>query len=260
MPAIETDGVRWEIDQLARDHRSCLTILAVRGDEEAAETALGLERAHQMARVREELDKVPDGAERAPHHEYLGIVLEEAGSCLASFLARSEIVRGGLILGVDPVEDGPLTMLAEARRRRDVGDFSGAADLVRNALDAAEGTQVNAVLPWCEAAELCAGMALAEDAEALLDEARALMALARDPEETVRGYVPGNWFAVLGLDHHWERIDEAAAQVRKLTARAPQFDPEVTALLLRPDDEPGRSALAKALSRRLRRSTDEGKR
>ncbi|MFE2552325.1 hypothetical protein ACFXGI_27785 [Streptomyces sp. NPDC059355] len=84
------------------------------------------------------------------------------------------------------------------------------------------------------------------------------MDVARDPEETVEDYVPGNWFAVRGIAAYQDRIEEASARVRELAAGVPRFDPPVTAALLRPDDESGRPALAESLRRRLGQSADEG--
>ncbi|MFD5513736.1 hypothetical protein ACFWIB_39275 [Streptomyces sp. NPDC127051] len=260
MPAFEVDGLLRESVRLARDYRSCLTLLAAHGDEEAAASALVLEGAHQLQRVRDELADAPTGGGTSSHQAYLRIVLEEAESSLGAFLARSEIARRALILGFDPRQQVALALLEEARGRREVGDFTGAADLASDALDLAEGAYADATLPWCDAAELSAGMGLREDAEGLLNVARQLMDVARDPEETVEGYVPGNWFAVRGLAAYRDRIEKASARVRELAAGVPRFDPSVTAALLRPDDESGRPALAESLRRRLGQSTDEGER
>ncbi|MFJ8077264.1 hypothetical protein ACIQ7Q_25875 [Streptomyces sp. NPDC096176] len=258
VPLIEADGSPGEAERLNRDYRSCLVLLAIHGDEEVASTALELEGAHQLSRLREELAEVPEGEEAPPHHAYLRTVLDEAGGRLASFLARGEIARGTLIVSQGLAEEKALALLEEARRRRDAGDFMGAADFVSTALTLVQDVYAYTVVPWCEAAELCAGMSLKEDAESLLDEARALMSLARDPQETVTGYVPGNWFAVLGLDHYWERIERASTRVRELAAKAPQFDPAATAHLLQPEDDLCRNTLATALLRRLEQHKEQG--
>jgi tetratricopeptide (TPR) repeat protein len=223
LPLLTADGEPGEGETAVGLHRTCLTLLAVNGDQGARPEALRLQAASQLERLEREAQDAPPDQLHAVYRGYLSLVRQEAAAELAALLAETEL--GYVQAAMDPAlanEPTSIAVTAAAERRRAVGDLAGALDLADAAEKFARDAQPLGSQAWCELARFYAVIPMRDPAERCVQAARdALRILVIDVEPYLRD------------------IDAVAALVTQDDA-GPQLRPEATVAALRPGAADGR--------------------